>query len=512
MPPTDQADPRSPGTSLPRVSSPSQIGWHLAPGLANPLAPRSGRTPSGKTAGTLGRGKSAGTLGWGGLGRRVAGWLPLVLALAGAAFAQPSCPPLPPPAGATIEVHPQQANQLRAIVAAASAGTTILLHDGLYAMNQGDYLSRLEFTTPNVTLRSLSGNRDAVVLDGAYQTHELLAIHASGVTIADLTLERAYDHPVHVTGTTGEIITGVRLHNLRIVDPGEQAVKVHAASTNGYVDEGILECSVIELTAAGRAQVRNDCYTGGFDAHGARGWIIRRNRFSGFWCESGLSEHAVHLWRSSRDSLVEENVILDCTRGIGFGLGASFSGDRVYPDNPYPGVGYLGHIDGVIRNNFVAAADPALFASEYGFDAGIALEQARGAKVVHNSVAATAAPFSAIEWRFGNTLADIQNNLVTHNLRPRDGNPQATVAGNLEWAPTNWFENVAAGDLHLSPGAGEPLGAGVPLPAGLADTDFDGDPRGTPPDVGADELTVPLLADGFETGNLSRWSGWYGAS
>ncbi|OQC40648.1 MAG: hypothetical protein BWX64_01395 [Acidobacteria bacterium ADurb.Bin051] len=101
---------------------------------------------------------------------------------------------------------------------------------------------------------------------------------------------------------------------------------------------------------------------------------------------------------------------------------------------------------------------------------------------------------------------------MTHNLRPRDGNPQATVAGNLEWAPTNWFENVAAGDLHLSPGAGEPLGAGVPLPAGLADTDFDGDPRGTPPDVGADELTVPLLADGFETGNLSRWSGWYGAS
>ncbi|MDI9632269.1 MAG: hypothetical protein QM311_12515, partial [Acidobacteriota bacterium] len=143
------------------------------------------------------------------------GWLSLMLALAGAAFAQPPCPPLPPPAGATIEVHPQQANQLRAIVAAASAGTTILLHDGLYAMDQGDYLSRLEFTTPNVTLRSLSGNRDAVVLDGVYQTHELVAIHASGVTIADLTLERAYDHPVHVTGTTGEIITGVRLHNLR---------------------------------------------------------------------------------------------------------------------------------------------------------------------------------------------------------------------------------------------------------------------------------------------------------
>lgn len=428
----------------------------------------------------------------------------LALAAAAAALAQPPCPPLPPPTGSTVEVHPSQADQLRAIVAAAPSGTTILLHDGLYAMDQGDATSRLVFSTPGVALRSLSGDRDAVVLDGAYQTNELVSIQASDVTIADLTLRRAYDHPVHVSGVAAAV-TGVLLHNLRIVDPGEQAVKINPASAVGFVDFGTLACSEIVLTAAGRPFVRNDCYTGGIDAHAAWGWTVHRNRFAGFWCPTGLSEHAVHFWRGSRDTLVEENVIVDCVRGIGFGLGSSGDG-RVYPDNPYPGVGYLGHIDGTIRNNFVAAADAALFASDYGFDAGIALEQARGAAVVHNTVASTEAPFSSIEWRFANTVVLLANNLVTHNLRERDGDPQATLAGNLDWVPAAWFVDVAAGDLHLAADDLPPVDAGAPLTPGLADRDIDRDLRDAAPDVGADEAVGPLLADGFESGDLSAWS------
>jgi len=431
--------------------------------------------------------------------------LALALATTAGALAQPPCPPLPPPSGPTVEVFPAQAHQLRAIVAAAPSGTTVLLHDGLYAMDQGDAVSRLVFATPGVALRSLSGDRDAVVLDGAYQTNELVSIQASDVTIADLTLRRAYDHPVHVSGVAAAV-TGVVLHNLRIVDPGEQAVKVNPASAVGFVDFGTLACSEIELTAAGRPFVRNGCYTGGIDAHAAWGWTVRRNRFAGFWCPTGLSEHAVHFWRGSRDTLVEENVIVDCVRGIGFGLGESGDG-RLYPDDPYPGVGYLGHVDGTIRNNFVGAADPALFASEYGFDAGIALEQARGAAVVHNTVASTAAPFSSIEWRFANTLVLLANNLVTHNLRERDGDPQATLAGNLDWVPAAWFVDVAAGDLHLAANDLPPVNAGVPLAPGLADRDIDGDLRDDAPDAGADEAVGPLLADGFESGDLTAWSG-----
>lgn len=428
------------------------------------------------------------------------GLLAMPLGVVSLAIAQPTCPPLPPPAGPTVEVYPAQASTLRDIVAAAASGTTILLHDGVYALDDGDFASRLSFLTPGVTLRSYSGDRDAVILDGAYQTNELVSIHASDVTLASLTLRRAYDHPIHVSGDP-DPITGVWIHDVRIVDPGQQAIKINPVG-EGWVDDGIVECSSLELTDAGRTQIRDGCYTGGIDAHRAQGWLVRRNRISGFWCDTGLSEHGVHFWKASRDTVVEENVILDCARGIGFGLGSSGDG-RDYPDDPYPGVGYLGHFDGVIRNNFVAAARPELFESQLGFDTGIALEQARGTWVAHNTVASTQAPFSSIEWRWGNTAIEVANNLVTHSLVPRDGG-QATLQGNLTNAPTSWLVNVATADLHLTAAAGTARDGGVALPAGVADRDLDLEPRDGAPDVGGDEAM--LFGDGFETGSTSRWS------
>ena len=430
----------------------------------------------------------------------VLGWL----VLAASTAAQPPCDPLPPPAGPVVDVFPADAGQLRSIVAGAAAGTTLLLHDGFYDLSHGDSNDRLSFHTPGVTLRSASGNRSAVVLDGDYTTNELISIHASNVTIADLTVRRAFHHPIHVSGQAGAPIDGVVLHNLHVVDPGEQAIKINAVG-DGYADNGVVECSLIELTDLGRLEIRNNCYTGGIDAHKAWGWVVRRNRITGFWCDQGLSEHAIHFWSASRDTLVEENAIADCARGIGFGLGSS-GADRTYADNPYPGVGYLGHIDGTIRNNFVAANDPALFASVSGFDTGVGLEQARGTVVFHNSVASTEAPASSsIEWRFPNTLAEIANNLASDRLLERNGGV-ASLATNLEHVALSWFTDVAAGDLHLTPAATGAVDGGTTLPPGLADLDIDLEPRDSSPDVGADEVGDTIFADGFESGDTSGWS------
>lgn len=402
-----------------------------------------------------------------------------------------------------IEIQPSQAGQLRSIAGAASSGTTLLLHDGYYDLSGGDSSHRLSFNTPNVTLRSASGDRDAVTLDGAYVTNEVVSIHASNVVIADLTLTRAYDHPIHISGPSGRPITGVTIHNVRITDPGQQAIKINPAQ-EGYADYGTIECSLIELTDAGRPNVRS-CYTGGIDAHQAWGWLIRRNRIDGFWCPEGLSEHGVHFWSSSRDTVVEENVIVDCARGIGFGLGST-GASRDYPDNPYPGVDYVGHYDGVVRNNFVAAADSRLFQSEYGFDTAIGLEQAHGAGIYHNTVASTQTPrSSSIEWRFPNTLAEIANNLVSHNLQVRDG-ANATLTTNIAGAPLTWFVDPTAGDLHLTTSVLGPIDGGTSLPNGIADGDIDLEPRDSLPDVGADEITTTLFRDGFESGNTDAWT------
>jgi len=424
----------------------------------------------------------------------LAGGLSLTGLLASSLFAQPPCSPLLPPGGTVVTVTPSQAGSLADIVAAAATGTTVSLADGFYDLSCGDSECRLAFSVPGVTLRSASGNREAVILDGAYATNELIGIYASNVTIADLTLRRAYDHPVHVSGP-GTAISGVLLHNLRIVDPGQQAIKVNPVGA-GYVDNGTIECCSLELTDTGRTQIRDNCYTGGIDAHQARGWIVRRNRIDGFWCDDGLSEHAIHFWRCSRDTLVEENVITDCARGIGFGLGSTGS-CRSYPDDPYPGVGFKGHIDGIIRNNFVAAGDADLQTSPDGFDCGVSLEQAYGARVVHNSVASTQPPgSSSIEWRFPQSVVSVSNNLASASLRARDG-ATATLAGNLSAVPLAWFRSVTGGDLHLSWAGQAAVDAGVALAPGLADLDIDGHPRLPPPDAGADESDL-IFADGFE--------------
>lgn len=133
-----------------------------------------------------------------------------------------------------------------------------------------------------------------------------------------------------------------------------------------------------------------------------------------------------------------------------------------------------------------------MFASETGFDCGICLAQACDAKLLHNSVVSTSIPFSSIELRFPNTSAEITNNLLSHNLRERDG-ATANLAGNLENGPLGLFKDVAQGDLHLVSGASAAIDQGIPLGAGLCNDDIDNDPRplGSCRDIGADEFGTP---------------------
>jgi hypothetical protein len=285
------------------------------------------------------------------------------------------------------------------------------------------------------------------------------------------------------------------IYNVHIVDPGQQAIKVNPADETHFADDGVIACSRIELTDAGRAQVWNingSCYTGGVDAHQSRGWIIRDNVIEGFWCSSGLSEHGIHLWRGCRDTTIERNVLRDNARGIGLGLVTSGSG-RTYPDTPCSGAsGYVDDWGGVVRNNFVSANSNGLFASEYGFDCGICFWNACNSRALHNTVytADPAHTFSSVEWRFPNTHAALINNLVNAPMRNRDG-ASATLSGNVTNAQASGFVNAASGDLHLAPTANSAIDR-VTAPGDVTD-DVDGDSRpiGPASDVGADEYGVP---------------------
>lgn len=442
-----------------------------------------------------------------GFHRFLALWLLIMLTSPGAVASPPlavasparstlagnACAPLPAPTGRIVEVSTEA--ELWNAVNENIPDTTILVADGAYNLGQNGYY--LWFDTPNVTLRSASGNREAVILDDNYAGTEIISVVASNVTIADVTIKRATTHPIHVMSSDSGDTLNTLIYNVHIIDPGQQGIKINPHSAKVYFpDDGEIACSHIELTDAGRPQVwaiNGSCYTGGIDAHQARGWTIRDNVIEGFWCDSGLSEHAIHLWTGSRDTVVERNVLMNNARGVGFGLMQSGSG-RTYSDNPCPeaGGGYVGHYGGIIRNNFIFANRGELFSSQAGFDCGICLWQACHTKALHNSLVSTQAPFSSIEWRFDNTYAEITNNLVSHNLRDRGGN--ATLAGNVEDAPLSLFVDGANGELHLAEGASSAIDQGVPIAAGLCDDDIDGDarPAGSAPDVGADEYTTSL--------------------
>lgn len=394
------------------------------------------------------------------------------------------CAALPAIPTDAIRVGPDRADELASIVSSAPAGATIVLEDGTYTTStSGEENRRLIFRQPGVTLRSLSGDAASVVIDGEYVTTELLYIVADDVTIANVTLTHAVDHLAHVTSETADPTTGTRFTGVAFVDSGEQQVKINPGGADGWVDDGVVECSSFTLTDEGRPHIERavgGCYTGGIDAHAARGWVVRRNTFTGIYCAGeGLAEHAVHFWRSGRDTLVENNLIVDCARGIGFGLDDTME-RRVYPDDPYSGIRPIAHFDGVVRNNVIFATIPY-------YDTGIELHYARGARVHHNTVVSTDAAtgfFSSIDYRFSTTEVALANNL-TRRITVRDG-ASATLEANLEATPLDLFVDASALDFHLAEAASSAIDQGVPLDdAGL---DLDHEPRTDgAPDIGADE-------------------------
>ncbi len=397
------------------------------------------------------------------------------------------CPALADPTGPTVVVQPGES--IAAAVSGAAAGTTVLIANGTYDVSANP----IWFNAPNVTLRSMSGDRGAVILDGNYNdtgSGGILNIRVSDITIADITLRESRFHAIHVSGSDSATTEGTRIYNVHIIDPGEQAIKINV--NVNPADNGEVACSRIELTADGQAFVTSqtssgsNCYTGGIDAHDAMDWVVRDNWIEGFWCPGDggqyLSEHAVHFWTGSRGTLVERNMLVNNVRGVGFGLGP---GGRSYGDSPCGGENNAGHYLGVIRNNFIVATDPDLFASGNGVQEGISLWSACGATVLHNSIAFSQSANAAIEWRFGETSAVIANNIATDRLWDRGAS--ATLTNNIADSPTDAFENIAAYNLHLASGTAA-IDGGTAAYLDLAGFDIDNDPRDDgSPDVGADE-------------------------
>lgn len=404
----------------------------------------------------------------------------------------PSCDPFPRVGTPAIPVTPADAANLGQIILDAPAGAMIEFADGVYPVS-GDVVMNV---SKPLILVSSSRDAAAVVLDGGdgYAAREILQISSSGVTVAHLTIQNAQDHLIHLYPAGDEDLTDITIHGVVLIDAGQHFLKSNANQPNSgyldaeFVDDVTVSCSSFTLTPAGRAYVPNNphnsgypCYTGGIDAHAARGWHVVRNSFDGIYCDvDSLAEHAIHFWHSGRDQLIEQNLVGNCARGIGLGLywGEDFV-ERPYPDDPHAADKvdvYVGNYDGIIRNNVV-------WADVAAFDSGITLDQAIGARVHHNTVVVSgAASGNPIEYRWPNSIVEIRNNLSGAPVL-RDG-ASGTVASNA--APVAG-DFVGGGDYHLAGPASTGVDQGEAIPeAGL---DLDGQTHDNgPPDLGADEI------------------------
>lgn len=301
----------------------------------------------------------------------------------------------------------------------------ILIEPGRYAIEK-----TLTITAPNIRLASAADDPGAVVIEGDAMRADarignLIRVSAPDFQLSGLTVRRCGNHLLQIAGESGA--HRPRISRCVFRDSFEQMLKVSydAAQPETGSEGGIVEDCLFEYTAG----IGPQWYVGGVDAHRSKQWVVRRNRFRHIASPSKhVAEHAIHFWSGSQDILVEGNVIIDCDRGIGFGM----------PGRPVRG--------GAIRNNMIhhrRNGDPYA-------DVGIILEDTSGVVVSNNTIFLEHDYPAAIEYRFEAT----RDNLIAHNLcnraiRRRDGG-NALLRDNRTDATSDFFVLSEAGDLRLA--------------------------------------------------------------
>ncbi len=330
----------------------------------------------------------------------------------------------------------------------------------------------------DVVLQGVPGQREKVVLQGNGMENSkganiLLKLeNVENTIIQHLTIRDAYYHLIQVKGESGA--QNPKIKDVHFIDAGQQFLKVT------QTDGGVVENCLFEFTD--HAKLWNEkpggtyYYTKAIDLlKGTDGWRISHNTFKRIRAPHGdpmfpedITKAAIEVWHNSKDTIVENNLFINCDRGIFFG---NTSGDRIE------------HRGGIIRNNIIYRV-----ATQKG-DTGIALNKTTGVKVLNNTVVLNGTfPWNIEYRRFSdgkNEPADyIVNNLTDGPIRKRDYG-RAELKNNYTKATPDLFIAPDSGNYHLKSSATQVIDKGEPLPE--INIDIDSQTRDKKPDIGADE-------------------------
>jgi len=382
----------------------------------------------------------------------------------------PKAPPLPEPQGEVIRVA--SVEQLFQAARDVKPAGTILLADGHYMMPR-----YFQLQTDNVTLRSASGDRRKVILDGQHSRHgELVGITAcSGVTIADLTIQNIKHNGFKINSNTG--VQKVTIYNCiihNIWQRGIKGVKVPEANRRKMRPAN---CRVsyclfyndrpkqFSDDPADTPQSFKGNYIGGMDIMYAKGWTISDNVFIGIRGRTGEARGAIFLWHDSQDCLIERNIIIDCDSGICLG-------------NSYKPAETETHCRRcMVRNNFLTRTPENGILADYTQDCTIAQN------TIHDPGSRLKRLIRLVHENDGLLVA---NNLLSGPPMRVETTSKVRFRGNVSRELTALLRDPGKGDLHLKEAV-----AGVVDAAGRLEEvarDIDGQPRKDPADVGADEF------------------------
>jgi len=382
----------------------------------------------------------------------------------------PKAPPLPPPRGEVIRVS--SVEELFEAVKSINPGGTILIADGHYYMPR--YLG---IETDNVTMRSESGQRERVIIDGINSRHgELIGVsRCSGVTIADLTIQNIMWNGFKINSNTN--VQKVTIYNCIIHNIWQRGIKAVGVPEENRESIRPRDCRIQYCLFYNDRAKRfsddpkdtpedfNGNYVGGIDAMYATNWIISDNVFVGIQGRTRSARGAIFIWHDARDCIVERNIIIDCDVGIALG-------------NSHRGPGTKIHCIGfIVRNNFVTRAP----------ESGILADYTNNCKILHNTVHD---PHNRLR-RLIRLVHDNDGLLVANNLLSgpemrKESQSQITYKQNLEKELTEYFVDPDSGNLHLRESVNKFAGKTELLPE--VTEDIDQQPRSQTPEIGADEL------------------------
>ena len=311
-----------------------------------------------------------------------------------------------------------RAAELEQAFSNAQAGDTLLLRPGNYDFYRLDTATSGTAGAP-ITVRADVPGTARIRATGS----ELFSVHHPWWVFEDLIIEGANgsDHAFHITGNASH----VAIRRNVIIDFNSH-IKINGEPGDKYPDDGIVEDNDIFNRAA---RITDEPVTAIDLVAGSR-WVIKDNYIADFAKDGGdRTSYGVFMKGNSDHGVIERNLVI-CSRNtvgdtqVALSLGGGGTGTEYCRGRSCE----TEHRAGIIRNNIVLNCS----------DVGIYLNKASDSLVVHNTLLMT----NGIDVRFRESSANVFNNILTGDVRERDGGT-AVARDNLAfgnrfgmWIPT----------------------------------------------------------------------------